>query len=69
MRATGPTASLTLAAFLDWEGCQPERFELVGGIVRMMAGARRITTGSAATSLQLSGPACAGRHAPPTGRS
>jgi hypothetical protein len=37
MRATVPAAPLTLAAFLDWEERQPERFELVGGVVRTMA--------------------------------
>jgi Uma2 family endonuclease len=31
-------APLTLDAFLAWEESQPERFELVGGVVRMMAG-------------------------------
>ncbi|BCX18715.1 MAG: hypothetical protein KatS3mg117_2397 [Geminicoccaceae bacterium] len=29
---------LSLGGFLDWENRQPERFELVGGVVRMMAG-------------------------------
>lgn len=38
MPAAAPQAPLTLDAFLDWEERQPERFELVGGIVRMMAG-------------------------------
>ena len=38
MRATAPTAPLTFEAFLAWEERQPERFELVGGVVRLMAG-------------------------------
>ena len=38
MRATAPTAPLTFEAFLAWEERQPERFELVGGVVRVMAG-------------------------------
>lgn len=38
MRATVPTAPLTFEAFLAWEERQPERFELVGGLVRLMAG-------------------------------
>jgi Uma2 family endonuclease len=29
---------LSLEGFLDWENRQPERFERVGGVVRMMAG-------------------------------
>jgi Uma2 family endonuclease len=32
------TAPMTLADFLAWENNQPERFERVGGVVRMMAG-------------------------------
>ena len=31
-------ADLSLAAFLEWEEQQPERFERIGGVVRMMAG-------------------------------
>lgn len=31
-------ADLSLAAFLEWEEQRPERFERVGGVVRMMAG-------------------------------
>ena len=38
MRATAPTAPLTYNSFLAWEERQPERFELVGGVVRLMAG-------------------------------
>lgn len=38
MRATAPTAPLTFEAFLAWEERQPERFELVGSVVRLMAG-------------------------------
>ena len=38
MRATAPTAPLTYDSFLAWEERQPERFELVGGVVRLMAG-------------------------------
>ena len=34
MRATAPTAPLTFEAFPAWEERQPERFELVGGVVR-----------------------------------
>jgi Uma2 family endonuclease len=38
MRAVAPTPPLDLERFLDWEERQPERFELAGGVVRMMAG-------------------------------
>lgn len=38
MPATALQAPLTLDAFLEWEERQTERYELVGGIVRMMAG-------------------------------
>jgi Uma2 family endonuclease len=38
MRATVQTVHLDLDAFLAWEERQPERFELVGGVVRLMAG-------------------------------
>lgn len=38
MRATAPAAPLTFDAFLAWEERQRERFELVGGVVRLMAG-------------------------------
>jgi Uma2 family endonuclease len=38
MRASAPTPPLDLEGFLAWEERQPERFELAGGIVRMMAG-------------------------------
>lgn len=38
MRATVPTVPTDLEAFLDWEERQPERYELVGGIVRLTAG-------------------------------
>ena len=38
MRATAPGPPLDLDGFLDWEERQPERFELAGGVVRMMAG-------------------------------
>lgn len=38
MRAPAPAAPLTFDAFLAWEERQPERFELVGGVVRLMAG-------------------------------
>ena len=38
MRATVPPVPLGLDAFLAWEERQPERFELVGGVVRLMAG-------------------------------
>lgn len=38
MRAAAPTPPLSLDDFLVWEEHQPERFELAGGIVRMMAG-------------------------------
>ncbi len=38
MRATAPKAPLTYESFLAWEERQPERFELVGGVVRLMAG-------------------------------
>ena len=38
MRAAAPTPPLTLDDFLAWEERQPERFELAGGVVRMMAG-------------------------------
>lgn len=37
MRATAPAAPLTFDAFLAWEERQRERFELVGGVVRLMA--------------------------------
>lgn len=38
MDSAALAAPATLDAFLDWEGRQPERFELVGGVVRLMAG-------------------------------
>lgn len=38
MRAAAPTPPLNLDDFLAWEERQPERFELAGGVVRMMAG-------------------------------
>ncbi len=38
MRDAALTCPTTLDAFLDWEERQPERWELVGGAVRMMAG-------------------------------
>lgn len=38
MDSTALAAPSTLDAFLDWEMRQPERFELVGGAVRLMAG-------------------------------
>jgi Uma2 family endonuclease len=38
MRAAAPTPPLDLEGFLDWEERQRERFELAGGVVRMMAG-------------------------------
>ena len=38
MRATSPTPPLDLEGFLDWEERQQERYELAGGVVRMMAG-------------------------------
>ena len=38
MRATAPTPPLDLEGFLDWEERQQERYELAGGVVRMMAG-------------------------------
>jgi Uma2 family endonuclease len=38
MRATAPGPPLDLDGFLDWEERQPERFELAGGVVRMVAG-------------------------------
>jgi Uma2 family endonuclease len=38
MRASAPTVPLGLDAFLAWEEHQPERFELVDGAVRLMAG-------------------------------
>ena len=38
MRATVPTVPLSFDAFLAWEERQPERFELVDGVVRLMAG-------------------------------
>lgn len=38
MDASAVVAPSTLDAFLDWEMRQPERFELAGGVVRLMAG-------------------------------
>ncbi len=38
MRATLPAVPLGFDVFLAWEERQPERFELVGGVVRLMAG-------------------------------
>jgi Uma2 family endonuclease len=38
MRATMPTVPLGLDAFLAWEEHRPQRFELVGGVVRLVAG-------------------------------
>jgi Uma2 family endonuclease len=38
MRAAAPTPPLDLDGFLDWEERQQERYELAGGVVRMMAG-------------------------------
>ena len=38
MRATVPTVPMGVDAFLAWEERQPERFELVGAVVRLMAG-------------------------------
>lgn len=38
MDSLAVAAPATLDAFLDWETRQPERFELVGGVVRLMAG-------------------------------
>ena len=38
MRANAPVAPLSVDSFLAWEEQQPDRFELVGGTVRMMAG-------------------------------
>ena len=38
MDSAALAAPATLDAFLDWELRQPERFELVGGVVRLMAG-------------------------------
>lgn len=38
MSATALGAPTTLDEFLDWEERQPERWELVGGVVRMMSG-------------------------------
>ena len=37
MRVPAPAAPLTFDAFVAWEERQPERFELVGGVVRLMA--------------------------------
>lgn len=30
----------TLEEFLEWERAQPERYEFVDGVIRMMTGAR-----------------------------
>ena len=38
MRAARPTPPLDLEGFLDWEERRHERYELAGGVVRMMAG-------------------------------
>jgi Uma2 family endonuclease len=38
MAERASNADLSLAAFLQWEEEQPERFERVSGVVRMMAG-------------------------------
>lgn len=38
MTALAVSAPLTLDDFLAWEERQPERYELVGGVVRLMAG-------------------------------
>jgi Uma2 family endonuclease len=38
MDSAAVAAPSDLDAFLDWELRQPERFELVGGVVRLMAG-------------------------------
>ena len=69
MRATAPTAPLTYDSFLAWEERQPERFELVGGVVRLMAGG---TEGHDRIGLAISPRPCArgcvARRAPRTGR-
>lgn len=38
MSATALKIPTSLDAFLDWEELQPERYELVGGVVRMISG-------------------------------
>lgn len=38
MSATGLKIPTSLDAFLDWEEQQSERYELIGGVVRMMSG-------------------------------
>jgi Uma2 family endonuclease len=53
----------TLDAFLEWEAAQPERFELAGGVVRLMAGGSedhdRISLNiAAALRLRLRGTPC-----------
>jgi Uma2 family endonuclease len=36
---SGPMPRLwTLAEFLDWEACEPERYEYLDGVIRMMTG-------------------------------
>ena len=57
-------ADLSLDAFLQWEEQQPERFERVGGVVRMMAGGTADHDGSgvnvaAALQSRLRGSRCA----------
>ena len=40
----------TLEDFLAWEREQPQRYERVSGVIRMMTGARSTTIGSRSTS-------------------
>ena len=69
MRATAPTAPLTFDSFLAWEERQPERFELVGGVVRLMAGG---TEGHDRIGANIfaapCGRVCVARRAPRMGR-
>lgn len=61
MPATALKAPTTLDAFLDWEERQPERWELVGGVVRMMSGGTEDHDRLSVNLIRLLGNALRGR--------
>jgi Uma2 family endonuclease len=61
MAATALRAPTTLDAFLDWEDRQDERYELVGGVVRMMSGGTEDHDRLSVNLIRLLGNALRGR--------